>query len=148
MKLCQKLQQQGFNRNKEDLQKNDNINEWDTQNKQSRKWEATGDALSVAENRDEGKNKRVRGAKDGDQPKNRCVKGAIFVDVDEQKNKKKGKKPRGSKQELKGNQEETKHGSFGSEISDNAFLKVGHKEDVAVRTKKRKFEVKTNQQNT
>ncbi|KAF3620239.1 hypothetical protein FXO38_32475 [Capsicum annuum] len=96
--------------------------------------------LQQQENRDEGKNKRVRGAKDGDQPKNRCVKGAIFVDVDEQKNKKKGKKPRGSKQELKGNQEETKHGSFGSEISDNAFLKVGHKEDVAVRTKKRKFE--------
>ncbi|KAM3220307.1 RNA-binding protein 28 [Capsicum annuum] len=146
MKHRQKLQQQGFNRNKKDLPKNDNTNERDNHNKQSRKRKATGDALSVAGNRDEAKNKHVRGAKDGDRPKNRGVKGAISAEGDEQKNKKIGKKLRGAKPELKDNREGNKHGGFGSESSDTAALKVGRKEDVAVRTKKRKFEDKTNQQ--
>lgn len=163
MKLRQKLQQQGFNRNKEDLQKNDNTNERDPRDKQPRKRKATGDALSVARNRDEVKNKRVRGAtsrkgnvssfsgsKDGDQPKHKGVKGVAISaeERDEKKNKKKeGKRLGGAKQKLKDNQEGKKHGGFGRESSDNASLKVGRKEDVAVRTKKRKFEDKTNQQN-
>ncbi|KAM3376979.1 RNA-binding protein 28 [Capsicum galapagoense] len=146
MKHRQKLQQQGFNRNKKDLPKNDNTNERDNHNKQSRKRKATGDALSVAGNRDEAKNKHVRGAKDGDRPKNTGVKGAISAEGDEQKNKKKGEKLRGAKPELKDNREGNKHGGFGSESSDTAALKVGRKEDAAVRTKKRKFEDKTNQQ--
>ncbi|KAF3651243.1 hypothetical protein FXO38_16711 [Capsicum annuum] len=61
MKLHQKIQQQYFNTNKEDLPKNNNTNEWDTHNKQLRKCNTTGDALSVAGNTDEAKNKRVRG---------------------------------------------------------------------------------------
>lgn len=162
MKLRQKLQQQGYNRNKEDLQKNDNTNEWDPRDKQSRKRKTTGDALSVAGNRDEAKNKRVRGAtlgkdiassvsrsKDGDQPKNKGVEGAISAEeIDEKKkNKKEGKKLRGAKQKLKDIQEGKKHVGFGSESSDNAALKFGgRKENVAVRIKKRKFEDKTNQQ--
>lgn len=160
MKLRQKLQQQGFNRNREDFQKNDNTNERDPRDKQSRKRKATGDALSVAGNRDEAKNKRVRGAtsgegyvssvsgsKDGDQPKNKGLKGAISAEErDEKKNKKGGAKLRGAKQKLKDNQEGKKHGGVGSESSDNAALKVGRKEDIAVRRKKRKFEDKTNQQ--
>ncbi|KAF3652828.1 hypothetical protein FXO38_14580 [Capsicum annuum] len=132
--------------NKEDLQKNDNTNEQDTHNKQSIKCKDTGDELSVVGNSDEAKNKRVIGDKDGDLPKNRGVKGVISIKIDEQKNKKKGKKLRGSKQELKDNQEATKNGGFGSESSDNIPLSVGRKEDVAVRTKKRKFEDKTNRQ--
>ncbi|XP_055815663.1 uncharacterized protein LOC129885419 [Solanum dulcamara] len=163
MKLRQKLQQQGFNRNKEDWQKNDNTNERDPHDKQPRKRKATGDALSVSGNRDEVKNKRVRGAtsregnvssvsgsKDGDQPKHKGVKGVAVSaeERDEKKNKKKeGKKLGGAKQKLKDNQEGKKHSGFGRESSDNASLKVGRKEDVAVRTKKRKFEDKTNQQN-
>ncbi|CAN4107509.1 unnamed protein product [Withania somnifera] len=158
MKLRQKLQQQGFNRNKEDLQKNDNTNEWDPRDKQSRKRKATGDMLSVAGKRDEAKNKRVRGAtfgennvssvsgsKDGDQPKNKGFKRAISAEEREKKNKKEGKNIRGSKQKLKGNQEGKKQGGFGSESSDNASLKVERK-DVGARTKKRKFEDKINQQ--
>ncbi|MCD7462959.1 hypothetical protein HAX54_049683 [Datura stramonium] len=162
MKLRQKLQQQGYTRNKEDLQKNDDTNERDPRNKQSRKRKATGDALSVAGNRDEAKNKRVRGAtsgkdiissashsKDGNQQKNKGVEGAISAEErdEKNKNKKEGKKLRGAKQKLKDNQEGKKHGGFGSESSDNASLKFGERnKDVAVRTKKRKFEDKTNQQ--
>lgn len=154
MKLRQKFQQQGFNRNKEDLQKNDNTNERDPRDKQSRKRKATGE--------DEANNKRVRGAtsregnvssvsgsKDGDQPKNKGVKGATFSaeERDEKKNKKKeGKTLGGAKQKLKDNQEGKRHGGFGSEKSGNATPKVGHKEDVAARATKRKFEDKTNQQ--
>ncbi|KAH0767404.1 hypothetical protein KY285_003275 [Solanum tuberosum] len=153
MKLRQKFQQQGFNRNKEDLQKNDNTNERDPRDKQSRKRKATGE--------DEANNKRVRGAtsregnvssvsgsKDGDQPKNKGVKGAAFSaeERDEKKNKKEGRKLGGAKQKLKDNQEGKRHGGFGSEKSGNATPKVGHKEDVAARATKRKFEDKTNQQ--
>ncbi|KAM3235283.1 hypothetical protein P3L10_015319 [Capsicum annuum] len=120
MKLLQKIQQQCFSTNKEDLQKNDNTNEWDTHNKQSRKCNATGDALSVAGNTDEAKNKCVRGSNNGDQLKNKGVEVAISVEVDEQKNKK-GKKLRGALQQLKENQEATNHG-FGSESFDNTAL--------------------------
>ncbi|PHU22480.1 hypothetical protein BC332_07587 [Capsicum chinense] len=88
MKLHQKIQQQYFNTNKEDLLKNNNTNEWDTHNKQLRKCNTTGDALSVAGNTNEAKNKRVRGINDGDQLKNRGVKVSISTKVDEQKNKK------------------------------------------------------------
>ncbi|PHU12074.1 hypothetical protein BC332_19004 [Capsicum chinense] len=117
-----KLQQQGFKRNKEDLHKNVNTNERDTHNKQSRKCKATGDALSVMVNSDEAKYKRVRGDKDEDQLKNRGVKVAISIEVDKQKNKKKGKNLKRSKQELKDNQQATKHSRFGSESFDNAAL--------------------------
>ncbi|KAJ8572242.1 hypothetical protein K7X08_008753 [Anisodus acutangulus] len=100
MKLREKLQQRGFNRNREDLQQNDNKNERDPRDKQSRKH-----TLSVAGNRDKEKNKRVRsatsgegnvssvsGSKDGDQPKNKGVKGSISEgERDEKKNKKKVK---------------------------------------------------------
>ncbi|KAM3248397.1 hypothetical protein P3L10_010166 [Capsicum annuum] len=102
MKLHQKIQQQYFNTNKEDLPKNNNTNEWDTHNKQLRKCNTTGDALSVAGNTDEAKNKRVRGINNGAQLKNRGVKVSISIKVDEQKNKK-GKKLRGAKQQLKEN---------------------------------------------
>ncbi|KAF3638274.1 hypothetical protein FXO38_23312 [Capsicum annuum] len=117
-----KLQQQGFKRNKEYLHKNVNTNKRDTHNKQSRKCKATGDALSVTGNSDEAKYKRVRGDKDEDQLKNRGVKVAISIEVDKQKNKKKGKNLKRSKQELKDNQQATKHSHFGSESFDNAAL--------------------------
>lgn len=153
MKLRQKFQQQGFNRNKEDLQKNDNTNERDTRDKQSRKRKAPGE--------DEATNKRVRGvtlregnvssvsgSKDGDQPKNKGVKGAAFSAEkrDEKKNKKEGKKLGGTKQKLNDNQEGKRHGGFGSEKTGNATPKVGQSEYVAARATKRKFEDKTNQQ--
>ncbi|KAK4340373.1 hypothetical protein RND71_041835 [Anisodus tanguticus] len=155
MKLREKLQQRGFNRNREDLQQNDNKNERDPRDKQLRKR-----TLSVAGNRDEVKNKRVRGvtsgegngssvsgSKDGDQPKNKGVKGAISEGERDEKNKKKGgKKLGGAKEKPKNNREGKKQGGFGSENSGNATPKVGHKEDVAVRTTKRKFEDKTSQQ--
>ncbi|XP_060168458.1 uncharacterized protein LOC132599203 [Lycium barbarum] len=159
MKLRQKLQQQqGFNRNREDMQPNNNKNEWDPRDKQSRK--RKGDALSVAGNRDEAKNKRVKGAtsgegnvssvsgsRDGDQPKNKGVKGAISAEErNEKKNKKEGKKLGGAKEKPKNNREGKKHGGFGSENSGNATPKVGHKEDITVRTTKRKFKDKSNEQ--
>ncbi|XP_016511055.2 uncharacterized protein LOC107828288 [Nicotiana tabacum] len=156
----QKLQQQGFNKNREDLQQNANKTELNPRDKQSRKRKSSGDT-SVAGNRDVVKSKRVRGAtaeegngssvsgsKDGDELKNRGARGTNSEEERDEKknNKKEGKKLGGTKQKPKDNQEGKKLGRFGNEHSDNAALKVGHKEDVAVRTKRRKLEDKTNQQ--